>query len=424
MTGGVVWHGPLPPGWNSAPLKAMARARSGGTPNSSNEAFWCDPEDGLPWVAIADMSGRDAVRKTAKGLTRAGREDKHLSASPAGTLLFAMYASVGEVARLAISATWNQAILGLTPCPGRAIPRYLQYALLAIRPHLTLDFRSNTQNNLNAWQVAHLRIPCPSLGVQRTIADFLDRETTQIDAMIGAQEDLILRISEYNTARRANVVLPLLGHGDRLRVHLTESDQRANHWAESLPLLSVSIDWGVRRRDESSINQAASEDLSNYKVVRQGDIVLNRMRAFQGALGMAGEDGIVSPDYAVFRAQSFVDPEWLVSVMRSAPFIGEMASRIRGIGSANSGQVRTPRLNARDFLDIRLTLPTQVEQNEMVARWRQREADIGAVLDAASEVVRLLRERREALITAAVTGRIDAGTGLERVVPTTEMESS
>jgi len=60
----------------------------------------------------------------------------------------------------------------------------------------------------------------------------------------------------------------------------------------------------------------------------------------------------------------------------------------------------------------------------MVARWRQREADIGAVLDAASEVVRLLRERREALITAAVTGRIDAGTGLERVVPTTEMESS
>ncbi len=53
MTTGALWHGPLPSGWDSAPLKAMARARSGATPDSSNEAFWCEPDDGLPWVVRA-----------------------------------------------------------------------------------------------------------------------------------------------------------------------------------------------------------------------------------------------------------------------------------------------------------------------------------------------------------------------------------
>ena len=81
----------------------------------------------------------------------------------------------------------------------------------------------------------------------------------------------------------------------RLKWLLSESDARAGAAAEQLPLLSVSISWGVRRREASdATTRAASEDLSNYKVCRAGNLVINRMRAFQGALGIAGEDGIVS----------------------------------------------------------------------------------------------------------------------------------
>ncbi|CAL8970220.1 hypothetical protein TESS_TESS_02104 [Tessaracoccus sp. O5.2] len=282
-----------------------------------------------------------------------------------------------------------------------------------------------TRVGLRQEDIRHLPLGAlPPMSHQRAIADFLDRETAQIDAMIEAQEVLILRISEYDSAWRAYAVLPLLGSGDRLKTAMFETEERANDAADSLPLLSVSIDWGVRRRDETSTNQAASEDLSKYKVVCKGDIVLNRMRAFQGALGHSDEDGIVSPDYAVFRAREGVNPEWLSSIMRSAPFIEEMASRIRGIGSADSGQVRTPRLNARDLLDIRLALPSQAAQEDALADWRERTGEVERVLDAASEGVRLLRERRDALITAAVTGRIDPATGVERSDPTTEREAS
>ncbi len=160
--------------------------KTGGTPESGNEAFWCDGDEGLPWVAIGDMSGRDSVTSTVKGLTPEGAAAKRLTAGEPGTLLFAMYASVGEVARLDIAAVWNQAILGLTPRRADVVPRFVQYALQAIRPHLELEFRSNTQNNLNAWQVRHLRIPFPKAEVQEEIAIYLDREVREIDTVINS----------------------------------------------------------------------------------------------------------------------------------------------------------------------------------------------------------------------------------------------
>lgn len=180
------WHGPLPRGWASAPLGALMYGKTGGTPESGNATFWCDGDEGLPWVAIGDMSGRDYVTATVKGLTPEGAVAKRLTAGRPGTLLFAMYASVGEVARLDIAATWNQAILGLTSKRSDVIPRFVQYVLQAIRPHLSLEFRSNTQHNLNAWQVRHLRIPFPEPEVQQSVANYLDRELREMDAVINA----------------------------------------------------------------------------------------------------------------------------------------------------------------------------------------------------------------------------------------------
>lgn len=370
----------------------------------------------------ADFTRRAEVESVANGYTRFRKGDVLL---PKVTPTFqAGRATVATIDTPLGAASTEVHILRET---ARSSARYMAYLGQSRRfiseGETVVEGVGNLLRVPTDW-VKAFRVPLLSRQGQEAIADFLDRETAQIDAMIEAQEVLILRISEYDSAWRAYAVLPLLGSGDRLKTAMFETEERANDAADSLPLLSVSIDWGVRRRDETSTNQAASEDLSKYKVVCKGDIVLNRMRAFQGALGHSDEDGIVSPDYAVFRAREGVNPEWLSSIMRSAPFIEEMASRIRGIGSADSGQVRTPRLNARDLLDIRLALPSQAAQEDALADWRERTGEVERVLDAASEGVRLLRERRDALITAAVTGRIDPATGTERIDPPTEKEAS
>lgn len=206
-----------------------------------------------------------------------------------------------------------------------------------------------------------------------------------------------------------------VNYGQRLKWSLKESDARAGDVADELPLLSVSIDWGVRRRD-ATINQSASEDLTNYKMVRRGDVVVNRMRAFQGALGRSPEAGIVSPDYSVFRCSPSVDSEWLVAIMRSRPFVSEMAHRIRGIGSPDAGQVRTPRINANDLLDIRVEIPDLDTQRAEVASWRSRAEEMSRLTEATCGSITLMQERRAALISAAVAARIDPRTGREMVL--------
>lgn len=148
----------------------------------------------------------------------------------------------------------------------------------------------------------------------------------------------------------------------KLRRVVSEVDVRAG--LADLPLLSVSIHRGVVLRNELTDDLPRADDLANYKVCREGDIVVNRMRAFQGAAGVTSRDGVVSPDYLVLRSKD-LDPRFLGHLLRSDWMIGEMAARIRGIGSVELGAVRTPRINASDLLDIAINAPPRSEQRRI-----------------------------------------------------------
>ncbi len=89
-----------------------------------------------------------------------------------------------------------------------------------------------------------------------------------------------------------------------LRYCLRSHDERSGD--DGLPLLAVTLSAGVVRRDDLTADEPRAEDLSSYKRCRAGDLVVNRMRAFQGALGVAPCEGLVSPDYLVLRAHPTV----------------------------------------------------------------------------------------------------------------------
>jgi type I restriction enzyme, S subunit len=198
-----------------------------------------------------------------------------------------------------------------------------------------------------------------------------------------------------------------VGFGERLKWLFTEIDDRAGARGTELPLMSVSISWGVRRRDEVTQDHSRADDLSSYKVCQAGDLVINRMRAFQGALGLAPETGLVSPDYAVLRICDRVDSKWLAAAMKSASFVAEMARRVKGIGSADLGSARTPRINVSDLEEIRLDLPLRDVQASQVGELEQETLKIDSLIAETERFIEIARERRSALITAAVTGQID-----------------
>jgi type I restriction enzyme, S subunit len=186
----------------------------------------------------------------------------------------------------------------------------------------------------------------------------------------------------------------------RVKYQYRVIDQRAGQ--DPPPLMAVSIHHGVVPRDTLTDDLPRAEDLSNYKVCEPGDLVLNRMRAFQGAIGISPQRGIVSPDYLVLRPGPDVDGHYLHHLFRSTWFVGEMVSRLRGIGNTESGAVRTPRINPQDLGDIAVDLPPLDEQRRIADFLDAKTARIDRLVDAMSESLDLLEAKRRALLMSTL----------------------
>jgi type I restriction enzyme, S subunit len=163
-----------------------------------------------------------------------------------------------------------------------------------------------------------------------------------------------------------------------------------------LPMLSVYRDYGVVLREgrEDNYNKPG-EDLSAYRVVRCGDLVLNKMKTWQGSLGISNYDGIVSPAYFVARPLSDDYPKFLHYLLRSNPLIAEYAARSKGIRPSQWD------LPWEQFQDIRVDLP-HVATQKVIADYLDREtARIDAVIGAKQRIARLLEERLRVEISEA-----------------------
>ncbi len=385
----MFWSGPIPEEWAEPSLRYVARIKNG----ADYKEFQVE-EGGFPVIG----SGGEFAR-TSKFL----HDGESVLLGRKGTVDKPLYVN---------GRFWAVDTMFYTSVRNIILPKYLYYFATTI-PY---DFfqTSTAVPSMTQDDLGSIRVPLPSLLVQERVIKYLDRKTARIDVLIAKQERLIELLVEKRQAIASAMVSSSVAPtsadpGFRLTYLYTVIDRRAN--GATLPLMSVSIHRGVQCRNEVTDDEPRAADLSNYKLCEPGDIVINRMRAFQGALGVASEHGLVSPDYLVIRPAREISATWLATVLRSHWAVGEMRSRLRGIGSIEQGVVRTPRINARDLGEIRIRVPSLAAQNasmtEVVARWSRLDSLIGKC----SKAVALLQERRSALISAAVTGKIDVREG-------------
>jgi type I restriction enzyme S subunit len=174
---------------------------------------------------------------------------------------------------------------------------------------------------------------------------------------------------------------------------------------ESLPVLSVSIHHGVSDRelsdDELERKVSRSEDKSKYKKVANGDLVYNMMRAWQGGFGTVQIDGMVSPAYVVARPRGQLCTAFVEHLLRTPMAVEEMRRHSHGVTDFRL------RLYWDDFKSILVAAPPAKEQVAIVDAIGEETAKISALIGTAESVISLLEERRAALISAAVTGKID-----------------
>ena len=299
----------------------------------------------------------------------------------------------------------------LRPRPGVADTRYLNY-YLSSRQHLdavAAIARGGTRERISRDQLGYVPVPIPAMSTQRTIADYLDCETARIDALIEKKRRMVELLEERRGSARETLVAEGWRAGEVLRLGylLSEIDDRLGP-APPPPLLSVSIHHGVIPFAQANPErEPRADDLEHYKRCRRGDIVLNRMRAFQGGIGRAMEDGIVSPDYAVLRPTVRGFAGYLNHLLRSPWFVGEMEALLRGIGGVDQGNVRTPRVNWDDLRTVVVPSPPPDTQVALAERLDLELTKTSKTQQVVERQVALLQERRQALISAAVTGEFD-----------------
>lgn len=125
------------------------------------------------------------------------------------------------------------------------------------------------------------------------------------------------------------------------------------------------------------------------------------MRAWQGGLGAVAVPGQVSPAYVVAEPIIPLNTDYIEMLLRSPMAIEEMRRLSRGIADFRS------RLYWEYFRDVRICLPSVAEQNQIVSKVRSATARIDTLIAKTERSIELLREHRTALITAAVTGKLD-----------------
>ena len=176
--------------WEVKRLGELAEMGSGGTPLSSVPAYF---GGGIPWVSIADMTrGGKVIAMTATTLTPLGLANSAAQIFPAGTVLYAMYASLGECSLAAIPVCTSQAILGIRP-KDHLDNEFLYYFLTSIKSVVKMLGQQGTQANLNKGMVQDLRFGCPSRQEQTAITAVLsdmDAELAALEARRDKTRDL------------------------------------------------------------------------------------------------------------------------------------------------------------------------------------------------------------------------------------------
>ncbi|WP_167648820.1 restriction endonuclease subunit S [Mameliella alba] len=300
------------------------------------------------------------------------------------------------------------------------LPAFMNYLMRAYDVQKVFyTMGGGLRQSLGFEDLRRMSIVAPSLDEQISIVNFLDRETARIDGLIEKKGRFIELLNDKEKAAisrfvrlgvdpRATLAESGVAWRGKVPAHWTRGRMK-NHFRqvkrqgfEALTVLSVYREYGVIEKGSRTDNiNKTPEDLSKYQLVEPKDLAINKMKAWQGSMGVSGLRGITSPDYVVMQPIGEHNPRYMHHYLRARP--------MPWVYRLISNGIRTDqwRLEPEKFLELPIFLPPMDEQQEIADRIDRELEHIRALIAKTQRSIELLKEKRSTLITAAVTGKID-----------------
>ncbi|MDH1261349.1 restriction endonuclease subunit S [Pseudomonas sp. GD03944] len=417
------WIGAIPAHWSVSPLKRGFMIEGGSTP-PPDEINW---DGDIAWVTPADLSGLTSffLDTSKRTITDTGLASCGTSLLPAGSLILSTRAPIGSLAIALIRMCTNQGCKGLIPNES-AFSTYFAYVLLTAKTELNIRGKGTTFLEISGDELGRFDVPMPPLSEQTQIARFLDHETARIDALIEEQKRLIELLKEKRQAVISHAVtkgldptVPMKDSGvewlgevpahwgkKRLKnispfitvgIVVNPSDYVSD---EGLPFLyGGEVKEGFIEVDKARKISPEDSKKNRKTMLETGDIVTMRV-------GYPGLTAVVPPECAGGNCASVMlvkrgnyDSHWLCAVMNSR--LVRQQVEVVQYGAAQK------QFNIADAIEFWMFEPPREEQTTISEFIDRQSSVFNALMEESEGSMQLLKERRSALISAAVTGKID-----------------
>jgi len=424
---GEEWLGKVPSHWDVIQIKHLSVVKRGASPRPIDDPKYFDDEGEYVWTRIADVTASDVyLTKAPQRLSVLGSllsvklEPESLFLSIAGT--------VGKPCITGMKACIHD---GFVYFPELKIPsKFLFYVFAGEQAYKGLG-KFGTQLNLNTDTVGGIKIGCTENEELGSIVNFLDHETAKIDTLIEKQKQLIALLKEKRQAVISHAVTNGLNPDAPMRDSGVEwLGEVPEHWAvarfKHLVAESAAGPFGASLTksmytssgikvygqqqvipDDLStgdyyISEAKFEGMRRYEVF-PNDILISVMGTV-GKVSVAPQNiarGIINPRLVKYKVMEdkvlphFVKASILSDVSQSQLLFAAKGSTMDGLNMQIIGELPIP------------YPPTLVEQKEILSEVKRQGDKFDSLLSNAQVAVGLLSERRIALISAAVTGKID-----------------
>ena len=436
---GVPWLGDVPVHWEVVQLGRIGIFSKGSGGTKDDEV-----PDGIPCVRYGDLytTHTHFIRRTRSYVSPA-RASAYTPINRGDVLFPTSGETIEDIGKSAVNLMHTQVLCGGDLIIFRSTipmePKFAGYALdcHSAQTQKSLMGRGITIMHVYSAQLKYLRLALPPLSEQRAIVRYLDYVDRRIRRYVSAKRKLIALLEEEKQAVISQAVtrgldpsvrLKLSGVewlGDvpahwerrRLKTVLQPIDRRSTTGSETL--LSLRRDFGVVVYAEHFNRPSQSRSLVGFKLVRVGQLVVNRLQANNGLVFNSTVDGLVSPDYSVFEKKSPLEMKFLSDLLRTSAYRVYFRQNATGLGTGTAGFLR---LYDDAFLETPVYLPPNLEQSAIIEHIDKATGDIDAAVDRTRRQIALVQEYRTRLIADVVTGKLDVRDVAAQLVDETDVQ--
>ncbi|MFV8233781.1 restriction endonuclease subunit S [Mycolicibacterium fortuitum] len=413
----------LPSGWRRSNIRHFAAMKTGHTPSRSVAAYWDNTT--IPWFTLADVwqlrdGRRTYLGDTASQISELGLANSAAELLPAGTVVLSRTASVGFTGIMPRPMATSQDFWNWV-CGDELLPEYLNFQLRSMAPQLRGLNMGSTHQTIYKADAAAIEILVPPVPEQRAIVDFLDRETARVDALIDEQQRLITLLRERRAAVITDAAVtgiddaPLVDSGNvylgavpghwtvgrfsrDVEINGGQVDPREAPWADMILVAPNHVESGTGAIIGRETARMQGADSGKY-VASAGQLLYSKIRPALNKVAVAGEDCLISADMYAMSSRKGDDHRYLQYYMLARPF--------HTFATLASQRVKMPKINRAELGEAPWLRPPIDEQIRIVAYIDKETAKVDTLIAENERFIELARERRSALITAAVTGQID-----------------